>query len=90
VQEVQPQIRFAKPRHPVVRLTTQEVAAAFEPLSQQFPPVLSLTQAAALAGLKAGTLKRKVSEGCYAGCVRLGKPLLFWRDRFIKQIFEAA
>jgi hypothetical protein len=56
-------------------------------MGEQFPPILSLNQAADLAGLKASTLKRKVSEGCFASCVRRGKPLRIWRDRFVQQLF---
>ncbi|MDB5331120.1 MAG: hypothetical protein JWP03_2271, partial [Phycisphaerales bacterium] len=54
-------IERTTPRRSAVRLTTEEVHEAFEPLAMQYPPILSLTQAAELAGLKPSTLKRKVS-----------------------------
>jgi hypothetical protein len=78
----------ATPRRPAVRLTTQEIRDAFQPLSTQFPLILSLIQAAELAGLKLGTLKRKVSEGHFSDCVARRKPLRFWRERFIQRLFN--
>ncbi len=80
----------AKTRLKVVKLTAQEVAEAYKPFGDQFPPILTLSQAAGLAGLKPSTLKRKVSEGCFSVCVKRGKPLLFWRDRFVQQLFAEA
>lgn len=77
----------AIPRRPAVRLTPQEVHAAFLSLATQYPPILSLIQAAELAGLKPSTLKRKVSDEEFADCVRRGKPLRFWRDRFVIHLF---
>ena len=35
-----------------------------------------------------GTLKRKVSEGLFRYCVKRGKPLLFWRDKFIQELMK--
>jgi len=78
----------AIPRRPAVRLTTQDIRDAFQPLSTQFPPILSLIQAAELAGLKPSTLKRKVSEGHFSDCVARRKPLRFWRERFIQRLFN--
>ena len=90
-EEVRPPVRIAQARPRLAApLTVQEITVAFQPLADEFPPILTLVQAAKLACLKPSTLKRKVSEGCFVGCVRRGKPLLFWRDRFVKHIFEAA
>jgi hypothetical protein len=65
-------------------LTAKEITAAFG-TSSQYGPILSLAQAAELEHLKPSTMTRKVSEGHYKGCVKRGKPLLFWRDRLIQR-----
>lgn len=83
-------IRIANPRKPSVKLKDDDIAVAFEPLAHLYPPILGLAQAAELAGLKPSTLKRKVSEGRFDGCVTKGKPLRFWRNGFVRRIFEAA
>jgi hypothetical protein len=59
----------------------------FPAFGNAVPPILSLTQAAELAGLKANTLKRKVSEGDFSDSVARRKPLRFWRDRYVKRLF---
>ncbi len=79
-----------KRRRATPRLTQTEIAAAIEAVQAKYPPILKLVEAAELARRTPGTLKRQISEGKFADCVRRGKPLLVWRDRFIKQIFEAA
>ncbi len=85
---------FENPRRPssVCRpsrkpLGHDEIAAAFQndPL---FPPILSLEQAAQLAHLAPGTLKRLVCEGFFANSVRRGKPIAFWRNRFVTETME--
>ena len=68
-------------------LTPQEVQHAFGK-DPQFPPILSLEQAAALAHLAPSTVKRLVSEGCFSHSARRGKPLVFWRDRFVVEAME--
>lgn len=59
-------------RRQAVRFSTEEVHAAFLPKITQYPPILSLIQAAKLAGLKPSTLKRKISDGEFGDCVALG------------------
>jgi len=73
-----------RPRKP---LGHDEIEAAFrnDPL---FPPILSLEQAAQLAHLAPGTLKRLVCEGFFANSVRRGKPIAFWRNRFVAETME--
>ena len=68
-------------------LAHDEIEAAFrnDPL---FPPILSLGQAAQLAHLAPGTLKRLVSEGYFGNSVRRGKPIAFWRNRFVAEAME--
>lgn len=70
------------------RITLGEVQQAFLPHGDQYPPVLSLAEAAALARIKPGTLKRKVSEGAFPTSARRGKPLRFWRDRFVYELMN--
>ena len=65
----------------------EEIEAAFRN-DPQFPPILSLEQAAQLAHLAPGTLKRLVSEGFFVNSVRRGKPIAFWRDRFVAETME--
>ena len=82
----------ARRRSPVGRtsrkpLAHDEIEAAFRnnPL---FLPILSLEQAAQLAHLAPGTLKRLVSEGYFCNSVRRGKPIAFWRNRFVAEAME--
>ncbi len=65
-----------------------DIRRAFEGLHEPYPPVLSLAQAAKLANVTPATLKRKVSEGCFRKSVKRGRPLLFWRDMFVKELLK--
>lgn len=69
-------------------LTITEVQEAFAAYRDRYPPILVLSEAAEIARLKPSTLKRLVSEGRFKGSVRRGKPLRFWRDRFVQNTFE--
>jgi hypothetical protein len=69
------------------RLSRDEIEAAFRN-DPQFPPLLSLDQAARLAHLAPSTIKRLASEGCFRNSVRRGKPIAFWRDRFVVEVME--
>jgi hypothetical protein len=60
-------------------LSRDEVEAAFRNDSR-FPPLLSLDQAAQLAHLAPST--------CFRNSVRRGKPIAFWRDRFVVEVME--
>ncbi len=68
-------------------LSHSEVEAAFKN-DTRFPPLLSLDQAAQLAHLAPSTIKRLASEGCFRNSVRRGKPIAFWRDRFVVEVME--
>jgi len=68
-------------------LALDEVETAFRN-EVRFPPLLSLGQAAELAHLAPGTIKRLASEGCFRHSVRRGKPIAFWRDRFVVEVME--
>jgi hypothetical protein len=73
---------------PAPLLSITEIGEAFAPYQDRFPPILSLAQAAEIARIKPSMLTRLVSEGKFRNCVRRGKPLLFWRDRFIMGLFN--
>jgi hypothetical protein len=68
-------------------LGTDEIEVAFRN-DPSFPPILSLEQAAQLAHLAPGTLKRLVCEGYFGNSVRRGKPIAFWRNRFVAETME--
>lgn len=68
-------------------LSRDEVEAAFRN-DPRFPPLLSLEQAAQLAHFASSTIKRLASEGFFRNSVRRGKPMAFWRDRFIVEVME--
>jgi len=68
-------------------LTLKEVRSAFRD-DHQFPPILSLDQAATLAHLAPSTIKRLTSEGCFKHSVRRRRPLAFWRDRFVMEVMD--
>jgi hypothetical protein len=69
------------------RVTVKNVEVAFELLAGQFPPVLTLDEAAEIARLQPSTLKRHVSEGQFKTCTIRGKPLRFWRNKFVVELF---
>ena len=69
------------------RITVKNVEIAFELLSEQYPPVVTLKEAAEIARLKPSTLKRHVSEGKFKSCTIRGKPLRFWRNKFVVEMF---
>jgi hypothetical protein len=69
-------------------LTPLEVSRAFDTPQNTFGPVLSLKEAACLAKIAPGTLKRLVSEGQFEKSVKRGKPLRFWRDRFVVELMK--
>ena len=52
------------------------------------PMILSLKEAAEIIKIQPSTLKRKVSEGYFKGCVSRGKPLRFWSLRLIHQVMS--
>jgi hypothetical protein len=72
---------------PAQKITMAEIAAVCD--RANLPPILDLGEAAKLIKLKASTLRRKVSEGAFKGCVARGKPLRFWRDRLVYQVMNA-
>jgi excisionase family DNA binding protein len=78
-------------RHVSLDLTTGEVARAFADRrwAEEYPPVLSVEQAAQLIQVPPATIYAWSSAGRLDGCaVRAGKHLRIWRDRFIQFIFQ--
>jgi len=74
-----------------IDLGDAEVARAFSDprWAEQFPPVLSVDQAAELAGVPKSTVYDWSSRGLLDCCaVRVGKRLRIFRDRFLKHIFR--
>jgi excisionase family DNA binding protein len=74
-----------------LKLTAAEVAASFaDPhWAAQFPPVLSLEQAANLLQIPKATLYDWRSRGLLGKCSRrIGKHVRIHRDRLIAQVFN--
>jgi len=82
------QDRYAAIVCPMAELSLTEIRRAFESVADKYPPVLSLEQAAEIAGLATSTMQRLVSEGQFKNSVKRGKPLRFWRDRFVQEVMK--
>ena len=68
-------------------LSLKEISEAYSK-SDRYGPILTLKEAAELSHYAPTTLKRKASEDFFKGCISRGKPLLFWRDRFLLRIWN--
>jgi excisionase family DNA binding protein len=68
------------------KLTMPEILAGVE--QAELPPILTPQEAAKLLRLKLSTLYRHACEGRYAGAIKRGKPLRFWRDRLIQEFMQ--
>ena len=74
-----------------LRLTEQEIKSAFAagPWAEQFPPVLTIDQAADLLQVPKSTLYDWRSRGLLDRCSRrVGKRVLFIRNRLMELIFN--
>ena len=74
-----------------LKLTDQEIKAAFAagPWAERFPPLLTITQAAELLQVPKSTLYDWRSRGLLNRCSRrLGKRVLFVRDRLLQCLFN--
>jgi len=71
-----------------IKLTDGDIARAFDNPHNTYGPILSLDEAAALAKLAPSTLKRLVSEDKFKDSVKRGRPLRFFRDRFVKELMR--
>lgn len=73
------------------RLTSDEIQLAFdEPeAAAKYPPILSPTQLAHLAGVSRSTVYHWIAAGMFAGAaVKRGKHRLIWRNRAIEILFK--
>lgn len=68
-------------------IPTDEIQVAF-PDWKEYPPIMNLKEAAKLSCLGESTLKRWVREGVFSTSAKKGKPLLFWRNRFVVELFK--
>lgn len=76
---------------PGLRLSAREISAAFaDPeVAKQFPPILTIDQAADLLQIPKATLYDWRSRGLLNGCSRrIGKHIRFFRDRLINRLFN--
>jgi len=55
---------------------------------RDYPPVMGLQAASRLTGLAPSTLYHWVSTGKLRACVKRGRPLLFFRDRLVREVFR--
>lgn len=55
-------------------------------VGEKYPPIITVNEAAELARLAVKTIQKKVSEGEFKQSVKRGKPLRFWRDRFVQEV----
>ena len=71
-------------------LTLEEIGAAFDsgPWAERFPPILTVEQAAELAGVPVGTIYDWSSREQLSSCAaKRGKRLRIWRDAFVLFLF---
>jgi excisionase family DNA binding protein len=73
-----------------LNLTEDEIASPFTgALAEQFPPILSPTQFAALLGLSVKTIYEWMMKGHLDGAYRKrGKHVLIWRDRALDLVLN--
>jgi len=74
-----------------IKLTDRELTEMFgDPVvAAQYPPLLTLQQAADLVQMPVETLRSWRSRGALNGCSRkLGKHVRILRDRFLKLVFD--
>ena len=72
-----------------MNLTQEELRRAFG--DGEYPPILTVEQAAELAQVSVKTVYDWSSRGLLQECaVRRGKRLRLWRDKFVAFLFEEA
>jgi excisionase family DNA binding protein len=75
----------------LLKLSAQEIHCAFvdSDWANIYPPILTVDQAASLLSVPKATVYDWSSRGLLAGCARrVGKRLLFFRDRLIQKVFN--
>jgi hypothetical protein len=86
-----PAASTATPKRALRRFVIPKLTAAERrEFLDAFGPVLSLEKAAEIAGLSPRTLKKQLSQGKYADCVKRKKSIRFITDRFIQELFGGA
>ena len=72
------------------KLSQPEIKQAFaEGTGTQFPPILNVTQLAALCQIRTKTVYEWIAKGRLDGALRKrGKRHLIWRDRAIEILFN--
>jgi len=65
-----------------------QVRASIALMDPQPPIILTLTEAAHIGRMAPATLKRRVNEGGFKNAVKRRKPLLFFRDSFIRELMR--
>ena len=67
------------------KLSLKEIRTA---LGENYKPIMTVEEAAAVSRLAVKTIQKKVSEGCFKQSVKRGRPLLFWTDRFVQELMR--
>lgn len=70
---------------PVSSLPLKEIRLVY---GDSYPPIITVEEAAKIARLRPKTIHKKVSEGFFKQSVKRGKPLRFWRDRFVQEVMR--
>jgi hypothetical protein len=68
-------------------LPLKDIRAAY---ADRYPPIITVKEASEISRLAVKTIQKKVSEGSFKDSVKRGKPLLFWRDRFVQEVMGVA
>lgn len=74
--------RISRPR--IRPLTGDEIEIGLS----GFPPLLTVDEAARLLRVSKSTLYGHVSRGKYRDAVKRGRPLVFYRDRLVRDYFR--
>jgi hypothetical protein len=81
-------LRKAQPTLGGINLSPEEVTNALASTAATYAAIITLKEAAMIARVAPSTLKRWVSEGRFRRSAKRGKPLLFWRDRFVAEVMR--
>lgn len=81
---------------PAVRAPIANPRPRHRPLAQdelgtglsEYPPLLTVDEAARLLRVSKSTLYGHVSRGKYRDAVKRGRPLVFYRDRLVRDYFR--
>lgn len=74
------------PKAPPPRVTPEELHQIVNFYLEQYGPILSLDEAAAIAKVAKQTLRSWVCQGCFAQAVFRGRPLRFLTHRFVPEV----